>query len=466
MVKITLDLVRKRAEHNDGELSTLEELSLHQMDIEKMEYLHRWCPNLRILYLQGNLIAKIENVGRLRGLEYLNLALNNLESVSGLERCEALQKLDLTANFIIHLTSLLTLQDLPNLTQLYMTGNPCTDYRGYRTWVLCNLWALGELDGVKVTRGERLRALQNLTSAHATVSKDQQEALERRAREKMKQQQQEGNDEGKDSDNDSDNEEKWWEGTSEHTPESRIATHQHIATRRHKQQQAREYNNNNNNNKKKENAPRLFTTDGRPMNVNSANLQFKFTEDEQENTFVLDVNTYKYLDPSLVSCSVEPWYVRVTVRGKILQLVLLEEVRPGQATACRSQITGHLVVTMPKLAPPPRWLQQDSKCKQKISPVVSSTTTTTILAPAVCHPPTPASAACHLLPPPDQLEKKGCVEYLEVGEERRGADYTNIVNKEGDDVVPPSDTHPHYNLPPLRPNSPGFQDNSEVPPLE
>ncbi|KAK4299619.1 hypothetical protein Pmani_028120 [Petrolisthes manimaculis] len=463
MVKITLELVRKRSEHNDGELSTLEELSLHQMDVEKMEHLHRWCPNLRILYLQGNLIAKIENVGRLRGLEYLNLALNNLESVSGLERCEALQKLDLTANFITHLTSLLTLQDLPNLTQLYMTGNPCTDYRGYRTWVLCNLWVLSELDGVKVTRGERLRALQDLTSAHTTVNKDQQEALERRAREKMKQQQQqqqqEGNDEVKDSDNDSDNEEKWWDGTSEHTPESRIATHRHIAARRHRHQQAREHTHNNTN-KKKENTPRLFTTDGRPMNVNSANLQFKFTEDEQENTFVLDVNTYKYLDPSLVSCSVETWYVRVTVRGKILQLVLLEEVRPGQATARRSQVTGHLVITMPKLAPPPRWLQ-DSKCKQKISPVVSSITTTTTI---------PASAACHPLPPRDQLEKKGCVEYLEVDEERRGIDYTNIVKKDGDDVVmvvvPPSDTHLHYNLPPLRPNSPGFQDNSEVPPLE
>lgn len=59
-------------------------------------------------------------MSRLRELEYLNLALNNVECVEGLERCEALQKLDLTANFITDLTSLLTLQDLPNLTQLYV----------------------------------------------------------------------------------------------------------------------------------------------------------------------------------------------------------------------------------------------------------------------------------------------------------------------------------------------------------
>ncbi|XP_042222766.1 dynein axonemal assembly factor 11-like [Homarus americanus] len=115
---VTADLVRRRAEHNDGELATLEELSLHQQDIHKIEHLDRWCPRLRILYLQGNLIAKIENVGRLRDLEYVNLALNNIERVEGLQRCEPLQKLDLTANFVCDLTSLLSLQDLPNLREL------------------------------------------------------------------------------------------------------------------------------------------------------------------------------------------------------------------------------------------------------------------------------------------------------------------------------------------------------------
>lgn len=32
---VTEDLVRKRVEHNEGEIGTLEELSLHQQDIEK-----------------------------------------------------------------------------------------------------------------------------------------------------------------------------------------------------------------------------------------------------------------------------------------------------------------------------------------------------------------------------------------------------------------------------------------------
>lgn len=59
MVRITEQLVRKRAEHNEMEISTLEELSLHQQDIEKIEHLDKWCRDMKILYLQSNLIDKI-----------------------------------------------------------------------------------------------------------------------------------------------------------------------------------------------------------------------------------------------------------------------------------------------------------------------------------------------------------------------------------------------------------------------
>ncbi|CAG2058343.1 unnamed protein product, partial [Timema podura] len=59
MVTVTEELLRKRAEHNEGEISSLEELTLHQEDIEKIEHIQKWCKELRILYLQNNLIAKI-----------------------------------------------------------------------------------------------------------------------------------------------------------------------------------------------------------------------------------------------------------------------------------------------------------------------------------------------------------------------------------------------------------------------
>ena len=46
-----------------------------------------------------------ENLGHLKKLEYLNLALNGIEVIEQLEGCESLEKLDLTANCIWKLSS-------------------------------------------------------------------------------------------------------------------------------------------------------------------------------------------------------------------------------------------------------------------------------------------------------------------------------------------------------------------------
>ena len=42
----------------------------------------------------------MENLSKLKELDYLNLALNNIDVIEGLEGCESLRKLDLTANFV------------------------------------------------------------------------------------------------------------------------------------------------------------------------------------------------------------------------------------------------------------------------------------------------------------------------------------------------------------------------------
>ena len=50
----------------------------------RIELLDTACRDLKILYLQNNLIGKIENLRRLKLLDYLNLALNNIKVVEGL----------------------------------------------------------------------------------------------------------------------------------------------------------------------------------------------------------------------------------------------------------------------------------------------------------------------------------------------------------------------------------------------
>lgn len=90
MGRITEELLRKRSEHNEGILSTMEEVSLHQFEIEKIENLAVYCRHLKILFLQNNIIEKIENLEKLKELEYLNLAVNNISVIENLEYNESL----------------------------------------------------------------------------------------------------------------------------------------------------------------------------------------------------------------------------------------------------------------------------------------------------------------------------------------------------------------------------------------
>lgn len=152
----------QRAEHNEGMISNLEELALHQQHIEKIELLHRACRHLKILLLQSNLISKIQNLHRLKQLQYLNLALNNISKVENLQRCESLEKLDLTMNFIpvSGLLALRTLQHNEFLRDVYLMGNPCSDWHSFRKYTLALLPSLAKLDGQEVKPSERIAARQ------------------------------------------------------------------------------------------------------------------------------------------------------------------------------------------------------------------------------------------------------------------------------------------------------------------
>jgi len=153
-VALTEDLIRRKAEHNDGMLSTLEEIALHQLDIDRIETLNH-CRHLQIIYLQSNLIKKIEGLHRLKRLEYLNLALNNISRIENLESCESLKKLDLTVNFVDldDLPSVGSLKNNSELEELFLTGNPCHQYweSGCRHYVIATLPQLKSFDG-KVRR--------------------------------------------------------------------------------------------------------------------------------------------------------------------------------------------------------------------------------------------------------------------------------------------------------------------------
>ncbi len=53
--------------------------------------------------------------------------------------CESLQKLDLTVNFVGRLSSVESLKHNIQLTELFLVGNPCTEFEGYRQYVVASL---------------------------------------------------------------------------------------------------------------------------------------------------------------------------------------------------------------------------------------------------------------------------------------------------------------------------------------
>ncbi|XP_039206383.1 protein tilB homolog isoform X2 [Crotalus tigris] len=389
MCVFTEELIRQRAEHNNCELFSLEEVSLHQQNIEKIEHLDKWCRNLKILYLQNNLISKIENVSRLKKLEYLNLALNNIEKFENLEGCEDLQKLDLTANFIGELSSVKILKNNIHLEELYLVGNPCTDFEGYRQFVVATLHQLRFLDCKEITRSERIQAVQNYPALERKIQEQEQNYLLKREEEKKeaerwmleKQKERkekkkkkgqypgfdkqscadiktptyysvEGAENHRNSEEgdefrklileDDDEDRDFWDEPVPHTPEARLEIHQYLEEKR-KERENKEQGN------KEKPLRTLITPEGRVLNVNEAKLPFSLEEDDKKNRFILDLAVYRHLDISFLNVDVQPTYVRVMVKGKAFQLVLPEEVKPDSSVAERSQTTGHLVISMPKV---------------------------------------------------------------------------------------------------------------------
>jgi len=124
------------------------------------------CRKLKILYLQNNIISRMENLFHLKDLAYLNLALNNITAIEGLHNCEFLSKLDLTVNFIDFDTlkdSIEHLQSRANLRELFMMGNPCEHvWKDFALYVVAKLPQLQFLDGTEITRSLQIQAAQKL----------------------------------------------------------------------------------------------------------------------------------------------------------------------------------------------------------------------------------------------------------------------------------------------------------------
>lgn len=331
MPRLTEELIRKRAEHNDGVLSDLEEIALHQQELEKIESLEACCRHIRILLLQNNIIPKMEGLNKLKELDYLNLALNNISKIEGVEGCESLRKLDLTVNFIDVedlQESVYNLKANIMLEDLYMTGNPCEEWIGFRPYLVAQLPCLKQLDGKLILPHDRILARQQLPQLVLDLEDAVQASLQRKALQKG---------------------EPVSEGA--YTRESRNEMYLEMAAQK-EEKEKNERRRMGNEPKPPKEVLGVYNARGDIRQCNEGKYDFHMDDTTEHGKVLFELGVPKYLDTGAMEVDVNPLYVRVVVKEKVTQLKLPSEVKPDAASVKRSRTTGRLHISMPMLEAP------------------------------------------------------------------------------------------------------------------
>ncbi|RLN53837.1 hypothetical protein BBJ29_009963 [Phytophthora kernoviae] len=376
MPRITVELLRKRAEHNEGIISTLEEISLHQEELERIEVIGTLCRKLQILYLQNNIIEKIEDLTHMKELRYLNLALNNINKIEGLQCCEFLNKLDLTVNFVDFDTleeSIDHLKPLQHLRELYMLGNPCQSNweTGFREYVIASLAQLELLDGKEIQRSDRIKALQVFRERQKYVRREAKKILAKNALEREQEVTKNSADDdgvievvgGEATDVSSKDTAKSTEKTKPsvmastekvpYTPHTRREMYLEMAEQKEEEEARRRENQPRERNTEAEHEEALHHArskeehaDGSIRQCNEGKWKFRLTDEILD--LILEVDLPRFLDTSLVDVDVHPSYVSIVAKNKVLRLKFPELVHSDAGKAERSKITGTLRLTLPK----------------------------------------------------------------------------------------------------------------------
>ena len=323
MVLLDESLLRRRSEHNEGLLSELEEVSLHQEEIEKIENVGQLCRHLKILLLQNNIISKIVNLNKLKELEYLNLGLNNITKIENLERCESLKKLDLTMNFIDFdefESSLNNLSGIWNLEDLYLVGNPVeTQFNkpDYRLYVIGHLPRLKQLDGQIISYSEKEAAEKALPRLRDEVSRLASTVTEQKK-----------------------------SGAYFQTPQgaysqaSRLETYRELGEQKALKEEAEKRRLGIPEAKPVREPPAVTNSRGEIRQCNEGGYKYVLDDCTFPGKLIFELHAPKYMDSSLISVDLNPSYVRCVVRNKVTQVRFDSEIIVGKSSVERSRTTG------------------------------------------------------------------------------------------------------------------------------
>ena len=338
MGRITQELLRKRAEHNDGILSTLEEISLHQENIERIENLEFYCRHIKILYLQDNIIEKLENLDKLKELEYLNLAVNSISKIENLEKCESLNKLDLTMNFVDIedlKSSCDCLTKVPSLREIYLTGNPCEKFKYCREYVIGRCPQIIIYNGNEVKKSERIKAREMMDLMEKELEKESKEHVIFKQNDPSQ------------------------KDPNKYTVEYRRKLYKDLEKEKLENERKRKEESSKpglwDEPVIKEVPPPVYKENGEVRICNQGRYDVFLDEDIYTTAITtFRIKLPKFLDTNKIKVDLNPNYVRIDVKGKITQWRFDNDIIVEKATVQRSTTTGILEIKAPMAYIKPR----------------------------------------------------------------------------------------------------------------
>ena len=263
--------------------------------------------------------------------------------------CEFLSKLDLTVNFIpMHHfeESLDHLRPLLHLKELFLMGNPCTEWAGCRAYVAATLPQLQQLDGSEITRSERilaqqawrglrleLRALAAAAAAAAGLPPPPPPPRD-----------------------DDDDTEPW-------SAEGRVRMYREMAEQKAEAEARKRVNEPRARDAESEHAAAVAAARGAEgaggvRQTNEGRWEFSLEDEDGEGACVLRLALPRFLDTSLIDADVHPSFVSVVVRNKTFRILWPEEVESSRSSCQRSATTGELCVRAPKARQPSEHLKE------------------------------------------------------------------------------------------------------------
>eukprot|EP00854_Cymbomonas_tetramitiformis_P002696 gene2696-3470_t len=162
----TLPLTRKLLEANAGarDLKGAVRVDLGLEGLTSMRGLEQ-CPSLQVLLMNVNKVRRLEGLERCPQLEVLSMCDNQLSRVEGLERLSKLRALSLDVN---RLTRVEALEGCPDLRHLSLCSNRITDLSGLAG--LCNLRRLQLSSNAITSFGDALSYCSALQHLDVTVN--------------------------------------------------------------------------------------------------------------------------------------------------------------------------------------------------------------------------------------------------------------------------------------------------------